>query len=92
MGFKAVGVSWILVMALTSCGADDPQSQLNEIEQLQTKRFPMTEAQRNEIASLVSEGSALLAAGQRDASSEKFDRALKLFNQAADADRFNKSE
>lgn len=89
---KGAGVPLLLALVLSACGSDDPQSQLREIEQLQAKGFPMTEAQKSEIAALVTEGSALLAAGQQEASSEKLARALEVLEQAADAERFNKSE
>jgi hypothetical protein len=92
MTIKTVGVFSFLVLVLSACGADDPQSRLDEIEALRAKGFPMTDAQKGDVDRLVSEGAALLADGQRHASSEKFALALKVLKQAADADRFNKSE
>ena len=81
-----------LALLLAACGADNPQSQLKEIETLKSKNFPLTDSQQTDLARLVSDGTAQLAAGNETAASEKFGEALKILNKAADADRFNKSE
>ena len=89
---NATLVLLLLALFLAACGADDPQSQLKEIETLQSKNFPLTDSQQADVARLVSDGTTQLAAGDQAAASEKFSEALKILNNAADADRFNKSE
>lgn len=81
-----------LTAVLAGCGADDPSSQLSEIEELRAKNIPLTATQQAEVEASIAEGKRLLADGNQAESSEHLEKALKVLNRAADADRFNKSE
>ena len=80
-------------LALTGCiGSDSPQDTLAAIQELQAKKFEMTESQKTEVADLVTKGKAALKAGKAKEASESLDEALGILKKAQDAAVFNKAD
>lgn len=82
----------IVLLGATGCGESDPASQINTINELMDKGFPITEQQRTEVERLVAEGSELASAGNPEQAGAVLDEAIKLLRFAEDAAMFNKSE
>ena len=79
-------------LGLAGCGGSDPESQLQSVNELRAKDFPLTNQEQAEIERLVAEGTALAKAGNAEQASAAFDQAMNLLKRAQDANAFNKSE
>ena len=82
----------VFTAVLSACGADDPKSQLNKIDELLAKNPPLTAEQTSQVTDSVANGKRLLAEGKHNEASTELAAAIEVLEKAADADRFNKSE
>jgi hypothetical protein len=81
-----------LFMIMLGCSSSSPQDQLNEIDTLIKKGFPLTLEQKNSVTSLFTEGKILLERGKEKEASETLAKALDVLHIAEDADIFNKAD
>lgn len=81
-----------LVLSLAACGADTPQAQLVEIEEMLAKKVPMSDAQKLSVETGVAAGKSLLSAGKVEAAQKALDGVIAVLKQAIDADLFNKAD
>ena len=82
----------VFAILLGCSGSSSPQDQLNEIDTLMNKGFPLTSEQKESVTALVTEGKTLLEQGKEKESSEAFAKAIKVLNLAQDAYIFNKAD
>ncbi|MDZ7842047.1 MAG: hypothetical protein U5R46_14695 [Gammaproteobacteria bacterium] len=82
----------IVLLGAVGCGENDPASQIDTINELMEKDFPLTEQQRSEVERLVAEGSELASTGSPEQAGAVLDGAIELLRFAEDAAMFNKSE
>lgn len=82
----------IVLLGPAGCGDSDPASQLDTINELMEKGFPLTGQQRSEVERLIAEGSELASAGKPEQAGAVLDEAIELLRLAEDAAMFNKSE
>jgi type IV pilus biogenesis protein CpaD/CtpE len=80
-----------LTATLSACGGDDPDAQLNKIDQLMAKKYPLSAEQVSQIPDSVANGKRLLAEGKREQASTEVNQAIEVLAKAADADRLNNS-
>lgn len=73
------------VALLSACGADDPDAQLNKIDELLAENRSLTAAQVSKVTEYVANGKRLLAQGERKAASTEFAEAIEVLEKAADA-------
>ena len=89
--FQAAALACAL--ALGGCiGSDTPEEQLKTIEELQTKKLPMTEKQASEMADHLAKGREALSAGNKEAAGKAFDKALEILKIAEDTALYNKAD
>lgn len=79
-------------LGAAGCGGSDPASQLESINALLAKNFPLTVDQRSDVDKLVAEGGESLQAGDLEKASAAFGEAIEVLEFAEDAAMFNKSE
>jgi hypothetical protein len=80
-------------MIIISCSSsNDTQSQLNKIDELKNKGFPITSEQMENIDKHIAEGKSLIKEGKEKQASEALAKAIKILNMALDADIFNKAD
>jgi len=77
---------------MLACSGSTPQDQLNEIDELMKKGFPLTSDQKESVTSLVTEGKILLEQGKEKESSEALAKAIDVLNFAQDAYIYNKAD
>ena len=82
----------LMFMILISCSSGDPQSQLNKIDELKGKGFPITSEQMESIDKNIAEGKSLIKEGKEKEASEALAKAIDILNMALDADIFNKAD
>lgn len=85
-------VTAFLLVGANGCGQDDPAAQLQTIDELMAKDFPLTAQQRSDVERLVAEGDALISAGDLEQAGEVLAEAVDVLEFAEDAAMFNKSE
>lgn len=85
-------IAGIFVISVSCSGGSDPQSQLNKIDKLKGKDFPITAEQMQSIDNFTAEGKGLLEQGKDKEASEALAKALDILNLALDADIFNKAD
>lgn len=90
--FSVVFLAVIVLLGPAGCGESDPATQIDTINELMEKGFPLTEQKRSEVEWLVAEGSELASAGNPEQAGAVLDEAIKLLKFAEDAAMFNKSE
>lgn len=76
----------VLAAALSACGADDPSAQLNKIDELLAKNYPLTAEQVSQVTDSVARGKSLIAQGKEKEASTQLAKAIKVLEKAADAD------
>ncbi|RME95415.1 MAG: hypothetical protein D6773_18415 [Alphaproteobacteria bacterium] len=80
-------------LALGGClGESSPAETLTQIEELQAKKFDMTQEQKTRVAELVAKGKTALEAGNSEAASTALNEALEILKRARDAALFNKAD
>lgn len=79
-------------LALGGCGDDDPAAQLETINALLAKDFPLTAEQKAEVERSTARGNELLQAGDLEKAGAAFEEAIAVLEFAEDAAMFNKSE
>lgn len=89
---KRTVIAAALAAILSACSGDDPNAQLDKIDKLLGKGYPLTAEQVSKVTESVANGKRLLVEGKRKESSEQLAKAIKVLEKAGDADRFNKSE
>jgi len=82
----------VFAILLGCSGGSSPQDQLNEIDTLMKKGFPLTSEQKESVTALVTEGKVLLEQGKKKESSDAFEKAIEVLNMAQDAYIFNKAD
>jgi len=84
----------VMSMIIISCSSsgNDTQSQLNKIDELKNKGFPITSEQMENIDKHIAEGKSLIKEGKEKQASEALAKAIKILNLALDADIFNKAD
>ena len=85
-------IAGIFVISVSCSGGSDPQSQLNKIDKLKGKDFPITAEQMQSIDNFTAEGKGLLEQGKEKEASEALAKAIDILNLALDADIFNKAD
>jgi hypothetical protein len=85
-------IAGIFIISVSCSGGSDPQSQLNKIDELKGKGFPITSEQMQSIDNFISEGKGLLEKGKDKEASEALAKAIDILNMALDADIFNKAD
>lgn len=85
-------VAALVLVGASGCGKDDPAAQLETIDELMAKDFPLTEQQRSDVERLVSQGNALISTGELEQAAEVLAEAVDVLEFAEDAAMFNKSE
>lgn len=85
-------IAGIFVISVSCSGGSDPQSQLNKIDKLKGKDFPITAEQMQSIDNFTAEGKGLLEQGKDKEASEALAKAIDILNFALDADIFNKAD
>ncbi len=85
-------IAGIFVISVSCSGGSDPQSQLNKIDKLKGKDFPITAEQMQSIDNFTAEGKSLLEQGKDKEASEALAKAIDILNLALDADIFNKAD
>lgn len=85
-------VTAFVLVGASGCGQDDPATQLQAIDKLMAKDFPLTEQQRTDVERLVVEGNELISAGNLEQAGEVLAEAVDVLEFAEDAALFNKSE
>jgi hypothetical protein len=78
--------------SLTACGPATPQDQLETIDELMGKNFPLTEKQRTDLDKYLADGRRFLKDGKEAESSKALGDAIKILKTAEDTALFNKSE
>jgi len=81
-----------LMLGLAGCGDSDPGSQIETINALMEKEFPLNDQQRSDVEKLVAEGNEQLKAGNPEQAAAAFKEAIEVLEFAEDAAMFNKSE
>jgi hypothetical protein len=87
---RVLGLS--VALSLAACGPATPQVQLETINELMGKHFPMTEKQRTDLDKYLADGRRFLKDGKEAASSKALGEAIKILKTAEDTALFNKSE
>ena len=82
----------IVALFLAACGDVTPESQLNEINELLSKKYEMTKEQQRDITAFTDAGKKLMQEGKNAEASEKLAAALKILHWVRDTDVLNKSE
>ena len=83
----------IVALFLAACGGGvTPESQLSEISELLSKKFPMTQEQKRDITAFTDAGKKLMQEGKNAEASEKLAEALKILYQTREVYVFNNSE
>lgn len=90
--FTVLLVAAFVLVGANGCGQSDPTAQLQTIDELMAKDFPLTAQQRSDVDRLVAEGNALISAGDLEQAGEVLGEALDILEFAEDAAMFNKSE
>ena len=85
-------IAGIFIISVSCSGGSDPQSQLNKIDKLKGKDFPITAEQMQSIDNFTAEGKGLLEQGKEKEASEALAKAIDILNLALDADIFNKAD
>lgn len=85
-------VAAFVLVGANGCGQGDPAAQLQTIDELMAKDFPLTAQQRSDVERLVAEGTALISAGDLEQAGEVLAEAVDVLEFAEDAAMFNKSE
>lgn len=86
-------LSLAAALALAGClGADTPEEQLESIEELQSKKLPLTVEQKSGVEEHVAKGREALAAGNKEAAGAAFSQALAILKKAQDAALYNKAD
>jgi len=82
----------IVALFLAACSSVTPESQLSEISELLSKKFPMNQEQKLNITALTDAGKKLMQEGKNAEASEKLAEALKILYWVRDTDLLNKSD
>jgi len=82
----------IVALFLAACSSGTPESQLNEINELLSKKYEMTQEQGRDITALTDAGKKLMQEGKTAEASEKLAEALKILYLIRDTDLLNKSD
>ena len=82
----------IVALFLAACSSVTPESQLSEISELLSKKFPMNQEQKRDITAFTDAGKKLMQEGKNAEASEKLAEALKILYWVRDTDLLNKSD
>ena len=82
----------IVALFLAACSSVTPESQLSEISELLSKKFPMNQEQKRDITAFTDAGKKLMQEGKKAEASEKLAEALKILYWVRDTDLLNKSD
>ena len=83
----------VVALILAACGGSaTPESQLNEINELLSKKYPMTQEQERDINTLIDAGKKLMQEGNNPEASKKLAEALKILHWVRDTYVLNKAE
>ncbi len=78
-------IAMTLAAALSACGADDPNAQLDKIDKLLAENRSLTSTQVSQVTESVANGKRLLAEGNRKEASKQLAEAIKVLEKASDA-------
>ena len=82
-----------VAVALVGCsGSSNPQDQLNSINELLAKKFPVAERQQKQFDELLAQGNKQISEGKGPEAAKTLGKALAILEMAEEQDRFNKSE
>jgi outer membrane biogenesis lipoprotein LolB len=82
----------IVALFLVACSSVTPESQLSEINELLSKKYPMRQEQARDITAFTDAGKKLMQEGKNAEASEKLAEALKILYWVRDTDVLNKSD